>query len=251
MISQERVYTNALHQHGKFNVSIASDKKSIDACLRLRYEIFSNEMGANLQSIERGLDKDRFDDICKHLMVVEKSTNRIVATTRLLSSSDVSYTGFFDSETKFDISNVLDLPGHIMEVGRTCIDKDFRKGIVLTKLWQGVARVVSLTKVDYLIGCTCVPITSGDHYINLLMQHLRSKYYSSEDNRVHPLVPLPKGEGNYTGDVIMPTLLKGYIRQGAVICGEPHWDAEFGVADVFVLLDCNNMTSHYTRHFKY
>ena len=44
-------------------------------------------------------------------------------------------------------------------------------------------------------------------------------------------------------------MLKGYLRQGAMICGEPYWDAEFNVADVFVLLPCEKMSSRYQRHF--
>ena len=50
-------------------------------------------------------------------------------------------------------------------------------------------------------------------------------------------------------DVILPTLLKAYLRQGAVICGEPYWDAGFGVADVFVLLQSDQISNRYVKHF--
>lgn len=240
---------NILLDQGKFTVSIANDTKSIDECLRLRYEIFATEMSANLHSIEAGLDKDCFDEHCKHLMVIEKSTDRVIATTRLLFSADTINTGGFYSETEFDMSNILNMQGSIMEVGRTCIHQDFRRGIVLSKLWQGIALIISLEKVNFLIGCASIPLNCGDQYINVLMHHIHINHYSSARQRVQPLVKLAQNKDQYSGDVIMPALLKGYLRQGAVICGEPYWDAEFGVADVFVFLDCKKITNRYSKYF--
>lgn len=251
MYSQVRNNTDntILLDQGKFSVSIATDKKSIDECLRLRYDVFANEMGANLHSIEADIDKDGFDDHCKHLMIIEKSSDRVIATTRLLSSSDIVNTGGFYSETEFDMSNILNLNGSIMEVGRTCIHKDFRRGVILSKLWQGIAFIVSSQKIDFLIGCSSIPLSSGDQYINVLMHHIHINHYSKSKYRVHPWIKLSKNSDDYSGDVIMPALLKGYLRQGAVICGEPYWDAEFGVADVFVFLDCKKITNRYSKYF--
>jgi putative hemolysin len=82
------------------------------------------------------------------------------------------------------------------------------------------------------------------------MTHLRTKHFSSADRRVRPLIPLRLDtELPVADDVILPTLLKAYLRQGAVICGEPYWDAAFGVADVFVLLQCDQITNRYIKHF--
>ncbi len=234
---------------GKFSISIANDTKTIDECLRLRHEVFANEMGATLNSLEQGLDRDRFDEHCKHLVIIEKSTDRIVATTRLLFCSDLKKTGNFYSETEFDISNILKLKGSIMEVGRTCIHKDFRRGIVLTKLWHGIALIMSLTKINYLIGCASIPLNSGELYLNSLMHHIHSNHYADSKYRVKPLVKLNVDKSYYSEDIILPALLKGYLRQGAVICGEPYWDAAFGVADLFVFLDRNKISSRYSKYF--
>jgi len=235
--------------HGKFSISIANDSKSIDECLRLRHEVFATEMGAKLHNIEPGLDRDQFDEHCKHLMVIEKLTDRVVATTRLLFSSDINKTGQFYSETEFDISNIHDLQGSIIEIGRTCIHHQFRKGIVLSKLWQGIASIIAITKIDYLIGCASIPLSHGDQYLNSLMHYIYINHYSSSKQRVHPLVKLNTIKSIYSGDIIVPALLKGYLRHGAVICGEPFYDKDFGVADVFVFLDCNKLTGRYSKFF--
>ena len=48
----------------------------------------------------------------------------------------------------------------------------------------------------------------------------------------------------------MPPLLKAYMRLGARICGEPCWDEDFQVADVFILLKRDELCPRYARHFK-
>lgn len=235
-------------KQNRFTTAIASTPKEKEQCLSLRYEVFATEMGADLGKDIR-LDKDRFDDYCRHLMVIDNLSRKVVATTRLLVDTDIIHTGCFYSETEFEISRIINLPGKFMEVGRTCIHPDYRKGSVLALLWQGIARIVSLSKIDYLIGCASIPLSSGDQYINSLMHVLRNRHYSENGQRVRPLVPLTLSPTPVSEDVIMPTLLKAYIRQGAVICGEPYLDAGFGVADVFILMDCDKITSRYKKHF--
>jgi putative hemolysin len=49
--------------------------------------------------------------------------------------------------------------------------------------------------------------------------------------------------------VALPPLLRGYLRLGAWVCGPPAWDADFGVADFYVLLSMDRMDPRYRRHF--
>jgi len=44
-------------------------------------------------------------------------------------------------------------------------------------------------------------------------------------------------------------LIKGYLKAGAKICGEPAWDPDFNTADFPVLLDAQRMDARYRRHF--
>lgn len=234
----------------RFTVRLAENDNEIEQCLRLRYRIFAREMGARLASAETGIDRDRFDEFCQHLMVFDHESGDVIATTRLLISENAEKSGYFYSETEFDLSLVLNKQGRFLEVGRTCIDPDSRKGAVLAILWQGIAEIVTKQNVDYLMGCASISLSGGDVYIYSLLNQLRTEHLSPDDLRVRPLVPLRiNTDIKITGDVLMPTLLKGYLRQGAMICGEPHWDAEFNVADVFVLMPCEKMADRYQRHF--
>jgi len=236
-------------KHKRFSVRLAGSAKEIEQCLRLRYRVFAQEMGASLSSNSEGLDQDRFDEFCKHLMVFDNESGNVIATTRLLVSEDAKTSGYFYSETEFNLELILNQPGRFLEVGRTCIDPVSRKGAVLAILWQGIADFVLQKKVDYLIGCASISLSHGDTYISSIMHILRKKYLSANDLRVNPLIPLRINRELADDSIALPTLLKGYLRQGAMICGEPHWDAEFNVADVFVLLPCEKMSRHYLRHF--
>ena len=231
----------------RLKVRIAESEHEIRDCLALRYEIFANEMGANLASTE--IDRDRFDAACTHLMVYELESGEVVATTRLLSSDEAPSVGGFYSQTEFDLDRVLARPGRFVEVGRTCIHPAYRTGAALALLWHGIAREVAEKKVDYLMGCASIDLASGDRYLASVMRQLRKRHFSGEDCRVQPRIPVRLDECETDNNVILPTLLKAYLKQGAVICGEPYWDAEFGVADVFVLLDCERIASRYQRHF--
>ncbi len=244
----------------KFSVFLVNDEPTKRNCFKLRYDIFANEMGANLpfdlDSLNQdglnqgGLDQDRFDAHSQHLAVFDNNTNEIVATTRLLSTADSQHTNGFYSETEFDLSNIITKPFQFTEVGRTCIHPDYRCSSALPMLWQGIARYIVENKIDYLFGCASIPFSNGDKYLRSVMHHLRARHFSSPEFRVHPHIPVRLEEMTpHADDAILPTLLKAYLRQGAVICGEPYWDAAFGVADVFVLLNCKQITDKYLNHF--
>lgn len=248
-LNQVNLLTSA-EQENRFSVFLADSPKQRYQCYKLRYDVFANEMGAEVRGSEPGIDKDRFDDACLHLAVYDNHTNELVATTRLLDNEGRAQVGIFYSETEFDLDNILSDGCRFLEVGRTCIHPDYRRGAALPLLWQGIARIVVDNEIDYLIGCASIPMSAGDKYLTALMTHLRNRHFAPPALRVRPLVPLRlEQQEPLPDDVIPPTLLKAYLRQGALICGEPYWDAAFGVADVFVLLDCDQISSRYVKHF--
>jgi putative hemolysin len=59
----------------------------VRAAQRLRHGVFADELGASLTAGESGLDGDRFDAFCDHLVVREERTGEIVDTYRMLHPS--------------------------------------------------------------------------------------------------------------------------------------------------------------------
>jgi putative hemolysin len=82
------------------------------------------------------------------------------------------------------------------------------------------------------------------------MQRLRERYLCTEHLRAEPKKPLPTLDIPSNVIAEMPPLLKAYMRLGAKICGEPCWDEDFQVADVFILLKRDELCPRYAKHFK-
>ena len=245
----ELLQERQVRRRGDYVVRLAHCEQEVMECLRLRYQVFSEEMGAQLSTREPGVDRDRFDAHCKHLLVRNDVTGEVIATTRLLTDSDAGQAGSFYSETEFDLSPIKALGGRILEVGRTCIHHDYRRGAALAMLWHGIAQVVALNQIDFLIGCASVPLDDGDSYVVTVLDNLRREHMAPEPLRCTSYIPLPQRDAAVLPQAALPPLLKGYLRLGAQICSEPFWDAAFNVADVLILVDRDRITERYERHF--
>ena len=229
-------------------VALARSRAEIEAGQRLRYAIFAGEMGATLHNRIPGLDHDRFDAYCQHLLVREGS-GRIVACTRLLTPEGARRAGGFYSQTEFDLTPVLALPGRLLEIGRTCVDPDYRNGATISTLWSGLATFIAEQRMDYLIGCASMPLGADGSEARALYAELAARHLVPEALRVKPHLPLPRRDGVAWSEYAVPPLLKAYLRLGAQIGGEPCLDPDFHVADVFILLASQRIERRYARHF--
>lgn len=233
----------------KLSVELAANAEDVYACQRLRYEIFGEEMGARLESAAEGIDRDRYDPYCHHLLVRDHASGGIVGCTRILTDRRAEEAGGFYSESEFDLSGLLPLPGRVMEIGRTCIHRDYRTSGAIGVLWAGLARFMTMNRFDYLMGCASIGMDDGGHQAHAIMARVRERYLAPEPLRVSPLLPLPALAGDGEIKPHVPPLLKAYLRLGVYVCGEACWDPDFNVADIFILLDVNNLDARYERHF--
>ncbi len=238
-----------LNRSQGFSVRLAATPEEVEMTQRLRYDVFAGEMGAQVHTVKPGVESDDFDPYCEHLLVQELATGRIVASTRLLRRAQAQQIGRFYSESEFDARFVRSLQGEVVELGRTCVHIDFRSGGGIMLLWSGIAQLMKVWEIDYLLGCASVPCRDDGRLVQTLMTSLRSKHLSPADFRAQPRVPVAEVAGAEISGAIMPPLLKAYLRLGAWVCGEPSLDDEFGVADLMVLLDMQQLNHRYFRHF--
>jgi putative hemolysin len=228
---------------------LTSSPADVLACQRLRYRVFAEEMGARLPTADLAIDADGYDAFCRHLLVREADTGDVVASTRILVSDDAPAAGGFYSQSEFDLDALLNLPGRVMEVGRTCVRADYRTGWAINALWTGLARVMTRERFDFMIGCASVPFVPDDKAAHALLYQLYANHPSPPKYRVHPRQPVPAMPGASASPAPLPPLLKAYLRLGARICGEACWDPDFAVADVFICLDVRDVPARYRRHF--
>lgn len=233
------------HELDKFEIRVAERSDDLRESFRLRHDIFYGE----LAGIRRmgGLDIDRFDMLCDHLIIVHKPTQKVVGTYRLNCSL---FSNNFYSSREFEMDELLSLPGPHLELGRACIHSDFRNGSVISLLWRGVADYLGSTGSQLLFGCSSIKISSLEDAA-LVYKYLAFERKAIIDKPVFPTVrfrmkgldqiihatPLVLSENEKRkARSLLPPLLKGYLRMGAKIAGPPAWDEEFQCIDFLTVV---------------
>ena len=232
-----------------YALSFAMGTSDIAEAQRLRYKVFAEEMGAKLASASSGHDIDEFDEHCEHLLVREADTGRVVGAYRLLPPENARKLGRLYSESEFDLSRLTHLRERSVEAGRSCVHWEHRNGTVIMLLWSGIAQFMKRYGYEYLIGCASVSLRDGGHGAANLFAGLKESQFTDVEYRVFPKLPLPVEKLRNQDAVDMPPLVKGYLRAGAKVGGEPAWDPDFNTADFFMLLSMSQLNPRYARHF--
>lgn len=230
------------------SVRLAASAADVIAAQRLRYKVFCEEMGAELHRHD-GRDVDAFDEVCEHLIVVDDALGKVVGTYRILAPWGARALKRMYSEGEFRIDSLKPIAHEIFEVGRACIHPAYRSSGALARLWTGLGAYVREHGVKYLAGCASVPLDSGSLNLGALRAELMSKHLAPEDFRVEPIRGLQSLGDPMGSRPAVPPLLKGYLRLGAWVCGEPAWDPDFDSADFLVLLPIERMVPRYAQHF--
>ena len=179
----------------------------------------------------------------------ESGADRIVGTYRILSPDAARRIGSYYSESEFYINRLQNLRSRMVEVGRSCIHPDHRSGAVITLLWAGLAEYMVSNNYEYLMGCASIGMADGGHNAANLFAQLDPAHMAPAEYRSFPLHGLPFERLANGQPVLVPPLIKGYLRVGAWVCSEPAWDPDFNTADLLLLLPMSRMNPRYMRHF--
>jgi L-ornithine Nalpha-acyltransferase len=248
---------------GHLGVRIATTAAEIDALQALRYRIFYREMGAEPDAASAATERDRdaFDDVADHLLVVDHAigpgAEGVIATYRLIRCEAAARIGHFYSADEYDVTPMVNFPGRVLELGRSCVDAAYRSRAVMQLLWGGIAAYVFRHKIDLMFGCASLPGTDPDAlaqeltylYCNhlappaLRLRALPHRYI--EMRRVDPASIDPRRALNR-----LPPLIKGYLRLGGFIGDGAVIDAQFNTTDVAVVVKTDLVTPKYFRHYE-
>lgn len=245
-----------------FKVKLAENHEEVEKAQRLRYEVFNIEQGRGLKETDKfGIDFDEFDEYCLHLLVIEKTSRKVVGTYRAhLGSIANSSKGFYSSR-EYDIRGLYSIADKCIELGRTCVSPDHRSGAVVALLWSGITEILVRAKLKYMLGC--VSLNGTDPVLGWAIHTYIAQKYSICDE--FPVKPRPgfrlgKPPEAKIRQVLadepalrkqIPPLFKGYIRLGGRICGDPALDRDFGTIDFFILVDIDRVPERYKHHFNY
>ncbi|MEZ5857076.1 MAG: GNAT family N-acyltransferase [Hyphomicrobiaceae bacterium] len=242
--------TRKQDSEAKFVVRVAASQQEVEEAQRLRWSVFVAEQGARVAPSHSGLDVDRFDADCQHLLVRERATGLVVGTYRLLSWEQARRHGGFYTEQEFDLGGLAPWRAHIVEIGRSCVHPDYRRGGVIAMLWSGLADLVTEAGARFVVGCASISMRDGGQLAAQAYHHLARAHSAAPELRLRPHNPLPLQQFAVSASPCpLPPLIKGYIRAGARVAGEPAIDPDFGTADLPMLLDLKHVATRYARHF--
>jgi putative hemolysin len=231
---------------GRYQVLLAQHQDEVHEAQRLRYRVFAGEMGAHIPGVA-GRDEDPFDAHCDHLLVRDRECGEVVGTYRILSPRAAQRIGSYYSEQEFDLTRFHFLRPRMAELGRSCVHADYRNGAVIALLWLGLADYMTRHGYEYVTGCASIGMADGGHIAASVYRSLAEKYLSPIEWRATPRHRLPLEALDNGAQALVPPLIKGYVRLGALVCGEPAWDPDFNTADLLMLLPIRQLNASYAR----
>ena len=248
---------------GNLGVRIATTAEEIDAVQALRFRVFYEEMGAvpSAEAARDHRDRDEFDAVADHLLVVDHAIGPgpegVVGTYRLIRQPAAERIGRFYSEDEYDISPVISFPGHVMELGRSCVRSDYRSRAAMQLLWRGIAAYVFLHRIDLMFGCASLPGTDPYaiaaeltylHHNHLAPPALRPRALPHRYVDMRRLDPATLDVRR--AQAALPPLIKGYLRLGGFVGDGAVIDRQFNTTDVAVVVKTDLVTDKYYRHYE-
>ena len=248
---------------GSLSVRLARDMGEINAALALRYRIFYEEMQARptAEMAIRKRDFDKYDNFADHLLVFDSELGRgpeaVVGTYRLIRRSAAESCGGFYSASEYDINVLTRLPDEILELGRSCVNADYRDRRVINLLWEGITAYCVAHDIRFLFGCGSIP-GCDPTTLKIPLSYLYHYHLAPEEIRPRAL-PQRHIEMNQsligeidqkTGLKSVPPLIKGYLRIGGFVGDGAVIDEQFQTTDVCIVVQTKLIKEKDARYFE-
>jgi putative hemolysin len=248
---------------GNLGVRIATSEAEVDAAQALRYRVFYGEMGAHADAATAATarDRDAFDAVADHLLVLDHNlgdgTRAVVGTYRLIRREAAARVGGFYSASEYDVSPLTRRPGPVLELGRSCVDADYRGRPSMQLLWAGIAAYIAKHNIEVMFGCASLPGIDPDalavplsylHADHLAPPELRPRAIPERFVRMDRMDPARIDRRAALAD--LPPLVKGYLRLGGFVGDGAVIDRQFNTTDVCVVVMTERVTDKYFRHFE-
>ena len=141
-------------KRGRYVARLAEGLADVQVAQALRHLAFRATRGLADSGIDPGLDADRFDAVCQHMLVEETRTGTLVCCFRLLPLQGGAEIGRSYSAQYYDLGALAGFAGPMMELGRFCIHPDWKDPDILRVAWGAMTRLVDARGVELLFGCS-------------------------------------------------------------------------------------------------
>ncbi|ABG32203.1 GNAT family N-acetyltransferase [Roseobacter denitrificans] len=242
-----------------FETRLASCEEDLRAAQALRYEVFVEELGGGGAMVdhENRLEQDRFDPYFEHLILTDTTKGKVVGVYRLMRQAQARKAGEFYSASEYDLTALVSSGRRILELGRSCLHRDYRGGMALYHLWSGLARYIARHEIEVLFGVASFHGTDPKalaqplsllHHRHLAPPKLRVR---AREEAYQPMDLIAEKDLDRRAAMVqVPSLIKAYLRLGGFVGEGAFIDHAFNTTDVCLVLDTAQMNQRQARVYQ-
>lgn len=240
-------------------VRLAATEAELLAAQRLRYRVFVEELGGDGPLVDHAgrFERDDFDPVNDHLILIDTtrdaaSFDHVVGVYRLLRSDQAAGFGRFYCDGEYDLGPLRASGRRLLELGRSCVDAEYRGGTAMFLLWNALADYVLEHGIEVLFGVASfhgtdiealkVPL-SWLHHHHLAPEALRVRALPSHFQRMDLIAD--DALDRRAAMAAMPALIKAYLRLGGFVGEGAFVDRDFNTTDVCLLMDTAVMSARH------
>ncbi|WP_296762723.1 GNAT family N-acyltransferase [Sediminimonas sp.] len=233
----------------QFEVGLARSETELHAAQRLRYEVFVAELGGGGPMVDHDarLERDRFDPFFEHLILRDLTRPegaQVVGVYRLLDEAGATRAGQFYSEDEYNLAPLRRSGRRLLELGRSCLHRDYRGGGAMHVMWSALADHISARGIEILFGVASFHGTDVQALAQPLSL-LHHRHLAPPGLRVRARPPgaaamdlIPEGQLDRRAAMLtVPALIKAYLRLGGCVGDGAFVDRDFNTTDVCLVLD--------------
>lgn len=238
----------------QFTVKLATTAAELRAAQRLRYEVFVSELGGGGEMVDHDarLEQDRFDPFFDHLIAIDDATGETIGVYRVLRDDQARAAGQFYSEDEYDLSVLRQSGRRLLELGRSCLHRDYRGGMAMYHLWAALAGYVAEHEIEVLFGVASFhgtdPAALAAPLSLLHHRHLAPGDLRVKAREYQPMDLIPEADLDRRQAMLRtPALIKAYLRLGGFVGEGAFIDHAFNTTDVCLILDTARMNDRQRR----
>lgn len=226
-------------QKGRYKARFTRRSGDILSAQRLRKLAF---MGT---ADDGGVDCDKFDDICTHVLVEDRATKTLVCCFRLLPLPNGEAIGRTYSAQFYELSRLTAFRAPMVEMGRFCVHPAWQDADILRVAWGAMTRFVDEHGVEMLFGCSSFHGTDADTYTDVFAmlkeRHLAPRRWFPKVKAPHAFrfaQKLRRRKPDIRQALSrMPPLLRSYLVMGGWVSDHAVVDRNLNTLHVFTGLE--------------